>query len=121
MALYRLRRPSLDRQTTYLDGSYPWFIPFLKCSDCGLETGYEGVTYPSVDLSSLTNVADYAADKRLIAQPPERIAELIANVRSIIPDNLWIPPRTGFGRFCGQIDGLPKNYSTLHGLIPVRS
>lgn len=104
MAFYRLRRPKTDNETTYLEGLWPWRIPYLACDVCGKKLGFEGVSYPAFDLSQLPNSGDYLGENRYNAQPPRVIQDLLARVRALIGTHLWIPPRTNFGQFSGHVE-----------------
>ena len=108
MALYRIRGPLTDKETTYLDGSWPWHLPYLSCDVCGRKTGAEGVSYPEVDLSLLAHAGDFLAESRHNAKPPDIIQDMVALVHSHSARDLWIPPRTSFGHFVGHVEDPTK-------------
>ena len=104
MSYFRLRSPCLDRKTTYLEGGFPWAVPYLKCSICNRNKLTEGVAYPAVDLSKRKDRDEYSSSKRTIARSAQVIKEMVERLSPSALPGLSLPPGSNLGPFAGCVD-----------------
>lgn len=103
MKLYRLARPLSDGKVTWLEGDYPWRVPYLACAACGRSYHAEGIAYPGISLDGLPNASDFSARDARRGVPVSQLGDLVRNLRAIVPNELDLPPGSNLGRFSGEI------------------
>lgn len=89
-------RPS--RYAWEIQARHPWLLPGIHCPDCDEVWSGIGESYPSVDLS---DVSDPARFRARVEERFEEFTRLRESVRPLVPDGATLTPGTTFGTLVG--------------------
>ncbi|MCK8503813.1 SitI6 family double-CXXCG motif immunity protein [Myxococcus fulvus] len=93
------------------DAEHRWFLPALKdCPGCRASWSDLGCSYPSVDLSSLSEHRSFEENRPESFQELARLREL---VRPLLPPGSPLPPGTELGPLTGKALGKLPSFSWL--------
>jgi uncharacterized double-CXXCG motif protein len=101
MRIYELRPP--DDSCYYIEAKHRWGLPGVKCGTCGATWGSTGVSYPTVDLSSMADAARYETQWPVSWEEFESLRRVVL---PLLPPGLPMPPGTALGPLVGTIEGL---------------
>jgi uncharacterized double-CXXCG motif protein len=99
---YRLREDTAAGYTGTMSAASKYFLPGVKCPQCGNTWADVGVAYPCVDLSQHPHRAEFEVPRPEPIEEVERLREL---VRPFIPAGAPIPAGTRLGPLVGSAWG----------------
>jgi uncharacterized double-CXXCG motif protein len=98
--------------TGFVDGSHKWMLPGVdSCPACKSTWGDNSRTYPSVDLTPVTSLADFEEPRAEPIEEYERLSEL---VRPFLPPGALLEPGTSLGPLVGKAQGRFGQLAPLH-------
>lgn len=102
MRIYQVQPDDGNWSRYEIDGSHKWGLPGLQCVICGNTWTSVGLSYPSIDLSSLPNSERYFKKG---AVSVEAMEELRQPLRGLIPPESLLKPGSSFGPLIGKAYG----------------
>ena len=100
---YWLRHPETSRYTGSINAIHKWHLPGVRCPECDITWASGLASYPSVDLSSLPEQAEY---KKARPEPFDEFVRLRERVRPLVPPGAQLRPGTNFGPLVGTAMGI---------------
>jgi uncharacterized double-CXXCG motif protein len=98
--------------TGFVNGSHKWGLPGVDtCPACKSTWGDDSRTYPSVDLTPVTSLADFEEARADPIEEYERLREL---ARPFLPPGALVEPGTSLGPFVGSAQGRFGQLAPLH-------
>ncbi|WP_043430277.1 SitI6 family double-CXXCG motif immunity protein [Cystobacter fuscus] len=103
MRYFRVEEDRSSRYTGDVDGAHKWGLPGIFCCPVCQATWSGGSkTYPSVDLTSVSQRADFEEAR---AEPIEEYERLSEMVRPHLPSGAIVEPGSSFGPLVGTARG----------------
>ncbi len=102
MHFYWLRPSASPPHGGQIDATYSWGLPGVRCPACGETWGDTAIAYPSVDLMSMPDRAQYEEPRAESLEEYERLRE---HVRSRVPPGAPLRPGTRLGPLKGRAQG----------------
>ena len=109
---YRLKEPRTSRYTGDISVKRRWSLPGLRCPECKQTASGGFIAYPSVDLSSLPERAEYAKSR---VESFDEFVRLREQVRPFVSPAQQLIPGVCFGPLMGTATGTFSALS-LHSL-----
>jgi uncharacterized double-CXXCG motif protein len=115
MRYFRIREDKALGYTGFVNAAPKWGLPGVDtCPACKATWSAAGRSYPSVDLTPVTALADFAEARAEPIEEYERLREL---VRPLLPPGAVMEPGAGFGPLVGNAQGrfgqFVSNYSDV--------
>ncbi|OJT18887.1 hypothetical protein BO221_38575 [Archangium sp. Cb G35] len=89
--------------TGYINGTHKWGLPgILGCPGCKASWSASAKSYPSVDLTPVSSLADFEEPRAEPIEEYERLREL---VRPLLPPGALVEPGTELGPLMGKAQG----------------
>ncbi len=113
MRYFRIREDKSLGYTGFVDAAPKWGLPGVDtCPACKSTWANTTIAYPSVDLTPVTALADFAEARAEPLEEYERMREL---VRPLLPPGAMVQPGACFGPLVGKAQGrfgqFVSNYS----------
>lgn len=103
MKYFTVEEDSSPSYTGAITGSHKWGLPGIDtCPACGATWGDNSRAYPSVDLTSVASLAEFADPWAVPIEEYERMCEL---VRPFLPPGALLEPGTNLGPVVGTAIG----------------
>ena len=113
MDYFTLKEDKSLGYTGFVNAGNKWGLPGVDtCPACKATWSGAGRNYPSVDLTPVTALADFAEPRAEPIEEYERLREL---VRPLLPPGAVVEPGSGFGPLVGKAQG---RFGSLVALFP---
>ncbi|WP_309889677.1 double-CXXCG motif protein [Archangium sp.] len=114
MRYFRIKEDKSLGYTGYVNARHKWGLPGVICPACKATWSATGADYPSVDLTPVTALADFAEPW---AEPIEEYERRRDLVRPLLPPGAMVEPGSCFGPLVGKAQGrfgqFVANYSAV--------
>jgi uncharacterized double-CXXCG motif protein len=115
MRYFMVKADESSGYTGFVNGSHKWVLPGVDtCPACKATWGDVSRTYPSVDLTPVTALADFTD---AWAQPIEEYERRRELVRPFLPPGALVEPGTLLGPLVGSAQGRFGSLALLHPWI----
>jgi uncharacterized double-CXXCG motif protein len=97
----------------YIDGNHgEGGLPGVTCHACGSRWAAYGLSYPTVDVSSIPNYKSLLKARNVTVSQFEEVRQKILH---LLPPGSYLPPGTAFGPVSGEVIGTLATFAWIEG------